>query len=133
LITDFSLIEVTSGRTVVERLELAAGYWSRLAGLQFRASLPAGRGLLLVPCGSVHTMMMRFAIDLVLLDATGKILGIRKNVRPWRLAIAPRGTHAVLEMPANTAWMQPGNSIALQVREKGPQPPRSLQFLQAIH
>ncbi len=133
MITDFSLIDRASGRTVVERLELAAGYWSRLLGLQFRASLPSGRALLLVPCGSVHTMMMRFAIDLVLLDATGKILAIRKNVRPWRLAMAPRGTHAVLEMPANTAWMQPGDSIALHVRDQGPQPPKSLQFFQAIH
>jgi uncharacterized protein len=133
MLTDFRLIEAKSGGIVVDRLELAAGYWSRLAGLQFRASLPVGRGFLLVPCGSVHTMMMRFAIDLVLLDATGKILDVRKHVRPWRLVLAPRGTHSVLEMPANTAWVHPGDTLALQIPKHGSQTPESLQFLQAIH
>ena len=131
MLTDFSLIERSSGRIVVERLELAAGYWSRMAGLQLRASLPAGGGLLLVPCASVHTMMMRFAIDVVMLDATGKVLGIRRNVRPWRLAMAPRGTHAVLELPGETGWVLPGDVLALHSSKKGAALPRALQFLQA--
>ena len=90
----------TSGQIVVERLSLADTFWGRLCGLQFRRPLPAGTGLLLVPCGSIHTMWMRFAIDVAMLDRSGRVLYVRRAVRPWRYVHAPRGTHAVLETAA---------------------------------
>ena len=76
MLTDWSLTERASGRVVARQVELAAGYWSRLRGLQFRAALPAGHGLLLVPCGSIHTFFVRFAINVVFLDSTGDIVGV---------------------------------------------------------
>ena len=54
------LCERSSGQVVVERLEVADGFWSRLRGLQFRKELPAGSGLLLVPCSSIHTCPQSF-------------------------------------------------------------------------
>jgi uncharacterized protein len=129
MITDFSLIAARSGQLVVNQLELADGYWSKLAGLQFRAALPPGHGLLLVRCSSVHTMFMRFAIDLVQLDDRGTVLAVQSSIRPWRLASAPRGTHAVLELPANTAAVRAGDRLALQIRDARLSVPRSLQFL----
>lgn len=131
MMTNLTLLERTTGHVVVERLELAAGYWSRLAGLQFRASLPPGRGLLLVPCGSVHTMCMRFAIDVVALDRTGRVLAVRRQVRPWRVAPAPRHTHAVLELPADSAWLRPGDILCLRNPGIVAQIPLALQFLAA--
>ena len=72
-----------------------------------RASIPppsaaGGRDLIRRQCASIHTMWMRFAIDVAMLDFTGRTLAVRHAVRPWRLVFAPRGTHAVLEASAGT-------------------------------
>lgn len=111
--TGWRLIERASGAVVVSELELADGFWSRLKGLQFRAALPPGRGLLLVPCGSIHTFWMRFSIDVVMIDRQGCVLGVRHGVRPWRMVKAVRGTHAILEVPVDTATVTPGTTLRL--------------------
>ena len=80
------LVNETTGKAVVARLTIADGFWSRLAGLQFRRELPSDAGLLLVPCASVHTCFVRFPLDVVFLDDAGRVLSIRRNLRPWRLA-----------------------------------------------
>ncbi|MBR3458884.1 MAG: DUF192 domain-containing protein, partial [Selenomonadaceae bacterium] len=41
------------GRTELQ-VELADSFLSRFLGLMGRSALPAGQGLLLVPCSSVH-------------------------------------------------------------------------------
>ena len=121
---------------VVPHLEVAANFFTRLMGLQFRIALPCGHGLLLVPCSSIHTACMRFAIDAIMLDGSGVVTRIAKDIRPWSSAIAPRGTRAVLEMTAGDtpAAVAVGEQLRLVVRE---QPPRHLMrrlsFLSVDH
>ena len=79
----------TTGELVVARLEVADRFWSRLLGLQFRRSLPPDAGLLVKPCGSIHTCFLRFAIDAVFLDADGRVLAVRRNIKPWRFVFGP--------------------------------------------
>ncbi len=79
------LVSRASGKTVVARLQIADGFWSRLVGLQFRRALPPDAALLLVPCHSVHTCFVRFPLDVAFLDRHGAVLAIRRNLRPWRL------------------------------------------------
>ena len=90
------LVVRATGEVVVPTLILADRFWLRFAGLQFRPRLPQGAGLLLVPCGSVHTCFLSFPIDLICLDSQGRVVGVRKHLRPWRAAIAPAGTHAII-------------------------------------
>ena len=92
------LLSKTTGKTVAERLAIADGFWSRLVGLQFHRELAADAGLMLVPCNSVHTCFMRFPLDVVFLDRNGSVLAVRQNLRPWRLALGPRRSHAVVEL-----------------------------------
>lgn len=123
------LIDRDSGDVVIESLALADGYWSRLLGLQFRAGLPAGSGLLLAPCSSVHTCCMRFALDIALLDRRGQVLSVRRHVPPWRLVFAPRSTHAVLETSAGGClWLAEGQSLAVP-GSAGESLPKALEFL----
>lgn len=75
---------------------------ARMKGLLGRRSLAPDEGLLLRPAGSVHTAFMRFAIDVVFLDAELRVLCVAANVRPWRM-VAQRGAKAVLELPAGGA------------------------------
>jgi uncharacterized membrane protein (UPF0127 family) len=99
----WQLIDRETNRVVVAELHLATGFWSRWLGWQFRAMPACGSGLLLAPCASIHTCWMRFALNIAWLDHNGTVLAVGRGVRPWRFAFAPRGTLAVLEVPAREA------------------------------
>ena len=45
---------------------------------------------------------MRFAIDVVFMDAAGRVLHIAADVRPWRIARC-RGAQSALELRAGEA------------------------------
>ena len=64
--------------------------------------LEAGTGLWIVPCESVHTFFMKFAIDLVYVDRKNKVRKVRHAVPAWRLS-ACLTAHSILELPAGTA------------------------------
>jgi uncharacterized membrane protein (UPF0127 family) len=90
------------GRVVCERCLVAKTPWARMRGLLGRSDLPRGEGILLRPAGSIHTFFMRFPIDAVFLDNAGKVVGIERELRPWRTA-RHRGAKAVLELAAGAA------------------------------
>ena len=58
-------------------------------------TLPAGYGLLLTPCRSIHTVPMRFALDLVWLDGGGSVVRVDRAVRPWRMRTCLRARSVV--------------------------------------
>jgi len=104
------------GRVVVRRCELADGFFSRFRGLLGRRGLDPGEGLLLSPSSSVHTMFMRFPIDVVFLDRELQVVGVSADVRPWRLA-GRRGARHVLELAAGEAQVRgirPGERLSLE-------------------
>jgi uncharacterized protein len=74
---------------------------ARLLGLAGLRGLPAHAGLLLPRTRSIHTLAMRFALDLVWLDANGRVVRIDRAVPPWRLR-GCRAARAVVELPADT-------------------------------
>ena len=124
------LLSKTTGKTVAERLAIADGFWSRLVGLQFHRELACGcrpdaGALQLGP----HCFM-RFPLDVVFLDRNGSVLAVRQNLRPWRLALGPRGSHAVVELVAGGADLQPGEVLRLAPAEEVDVPPTRVAFLQ---
>lgn len=115
-------------RTPVEfcDAEVADSLFSRFVGLQFRASLPPGRGLLLVPCNHIHTVCLRFALDIIRIDKSGQVLCVDPYVEPWSFSRGPRETHAVLEVPGATARIHPGDWLRVADPASAPE---SLRFL----
>jgi uncharacterized membrane protein (UPF0127 family) len=83
-------------------ITLAGSFAQRLRGLLGRPPLAADQGLLLCPCRAVHTFFMRYPIDVVFLDGTGRILKICESMRPWRLSSAV-GARSVLELGSGQA------------------------------
>jgi uncharacterized protein len=94
---------VTRGCVLVEQGRLANNEWTRFKGLMGERHLPAGDGMLITPCGSVHCMWMRIPIDVIYLDKADRIVGIDQALKPWRIGHFYRGAHHVLELPAGTA------------------------------
>lgn len=73
-----------------------------MRGLLGRSGLGTGEGMLFPRTGSVHTMFMRFPIDVVFLDAELRVLAVREGVPAWR-AVKERGAKATLELGAGEA------------------------------
>lgn len=108
-------VEREDGSPVCERCEVAASPRARLRGLLGQRGLRPGEGLLLRPCGSVHTCFLRFPIDVVLLDGDHQVLRVVERMRPWRLA-GRRGTKVVLELAAGEARrraISPGDQLVV--------------------
>ena len=96
-------------------VEIAATRTSRRRGLLGRDRLDEASAMVLAPCAAVHTVGMRFAIDVVFVDRQGYAVKVVRDLRPWRLALAPRA-RAVIEMAAGSLrWGQvlPGDRLYL--------------------
>lgn len=92
------------GVTLVPRAGRARHFHERLRGLLGRGGLPAGCGLLIGRCGAVHTVGMRFALDLVFLDGEGRVTRVVAAVSPGRLLVSGgRRARQVLEVAAG--WL----------------------------
>jgi uncharacterized protein len=102
------LVDAHDGRVLVERLEIAATFWQRFCGWQFRSRPDEGTGLLLAPCNSIHTCWMRFAIDVAFFDQAGQVVHVASGVRPWRVVWPVRGAAGAIETPAGTARLAVG-------------------------
>jgi uncharacterized membrane protein (UPF0127 family) len=95
-----SRILTKDGSVVVSEVLFAETLSARMRGLLGRKNLPANTGMIIRPCQSIHMWFMQFSIDVAFLDADLTVLKIKRNLRPWQLAFAPRGTVCVLETAA---------------------------------
>jgi len=89
----------TRNTILADAAEVANTSEKRRIGLLKHDRLVAGQGLWIVPCESVHSFFMKFAIDLVYLDRNKKVRKVRHRMVPWRLS-ACLTAHSILELPA---------------------------------
>lgn len=94
-----TVVNARTGMPVASSIRLADGFFGRLRGL-VGISGQRQAGMWLIPCTSVHTIGMRFPIDVVFLDRRGMVRKIDVAVRPFRVRRAVRSTYSVLELPA---------------------------------
>ena len=74
----------------------------RLTGLLGRARLPEGEALIFPACRSIHTIGMRFAIDVLFVDRDWRVVALKSQVRPWRVVLPVRKAWGVVETPPGT-------------------------------
>lgn len=91
---------VDDGHCVVPQAMRTGTMLERMRGLLARPPLEPGHGLLIDPCSAVHTVGMRYPLDLVFLSAAGRIMKLVRKLRPWRMVACP-GARMVLELPAD--------------------------------
>lgn len=111
------LTNQTRNIILADKLDVADNFLSRATGLLNRKELKAGEGLLIRPCNSVHSLFMRFAIDVLFVDKQNKIVKIIPFFKPFRLSGLYSTAFFVIELPAGTAQSsntQPGDSLALE-------------------
>ena len=82
---------------VLASVEVADTTRARLKGLLGRDGIEGA--MLIRPSMSVHTLGMRFAVDVAFLDRELRVLAV-KHMRPWRISTAHLRSRAVVEAEA---------------------------------
>ena len=107
-------------------LELATDDRSRALGLMFRDKLQYDRGMLFIfPADDIYPFWMRhtyFPLDLIWLDATGKVVEVRQGAQPCLRGDCPQFTpsakaRAVLEINGGLAeshGIKPGATLKFE-------------------
>lgn len=95
-----NVVNRTRARTLGDRVAVADGYFTRLRGLLGRPEPAEGEGLLILPSAGVHMYGMRYPLDVLLLDAQGKVVASYPELAPWRRTRIHRQARAALELPA---------------------------------
>lgn len=109
-----SISNLTRDSILASHVLVADHASTRRKGLLGRDTLLPQEGLWIVPCEAVHTIGMRFAIDLVYLDRKNIVKKVRSNVRPWRMS-ACLSAHSILELASGTVQRtqtRPGDRLA---------------------
>lgn len=92
----------------------------RLRGLLGISDAPNGDVLMLAPCRSVHTVGMRFAIDVAAVDAEGRVCKVQRNLSPGVLYWGHRRACCILERVSDPAapWFETGARLTLRLEGK---------------
>jgi uncharacterized protein len=107
------LVNTRTGATIASVVEVAATRVDRRRGLLGRNALDLSAALILAPCAAVHTVFMRFPIDVVFVDRHFQIRSIVRNLQPWRIAASPRA-YATVEMAGGVERdIMPGDRLYL--------------------
>ena len=96
---EFRILNERTGGELAASAWVANRPWSRMVGLLGRAALADGRAIILQPADSIHTMFMRFSLDVLFLDEDRNVLKAVREMRPYRFARA-KGAKEVVEMAA---------------------------------
>ena len=99
------MLTVQRGATpqlVASRAAVAGRWMDRAIGLLKYRRMPEGLALIFPQCNSVHTVGMRFPIDLIFVDRLWGVVRAEGEVAPGRLIFPVKGAWAVVEAAAGT-------------------------------
>ena len=106
----------TRESVVAERVRVASSMRDRTVGLLGRSGLDADEGLWIERSPSIHMFFMRFAIDAVFVDASGRVTKVVPDLKPWRAVWWASGARDCLELSVGAAarsGTQPGDELQL--------------------
>lgn len=97
----YLLIALPFGETVAE-VTKAESWWAKGWGVLGKPALHAGEGLWLPGVASVHTIGVRFSLDLLFLDVGFQTMRVAPKTPPGRWLVGALGASHTLELGAGT-------------------------------
>ncbi len=91
---------IIRSQVLAEKTTVAASHWARVRGLLGRRAMRPGEGLLLAYAKGIHTIGMRYSIDVAFLDRDGRVIHLIHSMKPFRLSPLVCNSAMVLELPA---------------------------------
>ena len=100
----YLLLNRSKQTVLASEVQLADTSWTRMKGLLGRTSddFSAGKGLWIDPSQGVHTIGMKFPIDVVYLDSKHRVIHVSHSLAPFRIAALKFKARSVIELPAGT-------------------------------
>lgn len=95
-----SMVQSEDGRCAV--VSIADTWLKRFRGFKSKSAAREVDGVLIHPCSSIHTIGMRFDIDVYFLDKELRVVGSYPAVGPRRCRFAPCAAYA-LELKSGEA------------------------------
>lgn len=96
------ILNISKHTVVAADAARADSFFARLKGLLGRRRIHRGEGLILKPCAAIHMFFMRFAIDVLFLDSSNKVIYVLENIRPWRISPYIAGASCAVELAAGS-------------------------------
>jgi len=96
----YKIFNLTKDNLFLDYVEVADKYFARLKGLLGRTTLESGQGLVIRPCNSIHTVGMKFPIDVAFIDKNDKIVFIMEEIPEGKFSPIVKGAKYVVETRA---------------------------------
>ena len=96
------VINLTKQTWLATKVRKADNFVTRLVGLLKRTHLAPEEALWLMPSKGLHTIGMKFPIDVVFLDKQNIVLGLISGMMPFRISAPQLRGYSVLELPSGT-------------------------------
>jgi uncharacterized membrane protein (UPF0127 family) len=93
------VINLTKGTWLATRVKKADNFFTRFVGLLKRHKLGPEEALWLVPSKGIHTIGMKFPIDVVFLDRKNVVRRLITALPPYRVTSIQLTTFSILELP----------------------------------
>src|SRR5271165_2141624 len=94
-----AVVNTTRDTVLGDRIGVAETSWSRMVGLLGKSGLEPGTGLLIIPSQAIHTVAMRFPIDVLFVDRKWRVVHVRPAMVPYRLTGVHWKAQCVIELP----------------------------------
>src|SRR4030043_1691072 len=89
-----------NGKELSNNVTIADTLFKRMKGLLGKKEMLNGEALWIKPCISVHTLFMKFPIDIVFLNKRNQVIAAIRNLQPNHITRLYSKAASVLELPA---------------------------------
>ena len=96
-----TLCSIESGASIAT-VTIARGPLHRAVGLLLTNTLPAHEGMWLDNCAAIHTLGMRYPIDVIFLDRDNRVISTIEQVPPHKLAVTCLKARVTIELGPGT-------------------------------
>jgi len=96
------ILNQTRSTPIAKQANIAKSFRARLVGLLGHRELKASHALVIQNCNSIHMFFMRFAIDAIFVDHNNRVVGLIRNIKPFRLSPIFFRARDVIECPVGT-------------------------------
>jgi len=90
---------ITHNKLLASDAHMANTFFARLKGLLGTRQLIEGSGLLISPCSSIHTIGMKYAIDVLFVNQLGHVVKIESGLNAGKFSVC-NSSRYVVELPA---------------------------------
>lgn len=108
------LLNKTKNQIIANQINFADSFIKRMVGLLAHKNLDKEECMWFDECRSIHTIGMRFSLDVIFVDKNMVVKKVLRNVKPGRITLPVWSAHSAFEFSAGSLDdqnIQPGDQL----------------------